>query len=177
MFTPTLCGPAYGTIQRKIVVKLRFYNDLLLFEGLFEDPREGFLKPISGERGIRTPETLLTFTRFPGVPLQPLEHLSLAWGIPVGLCEGCICLRPICIAESAAKVTLFFHRTGKKIPFFMGFFPFCRGGALLSPFRVAEKSDCGASLPNTANDDAQVPMPCWACGALYIMYASAYPFI
>lgn len=51
MFTPTLCGPAYGTIQRKIVVKLRFYNDLLLFEGLFEDPREGFLKPISGERG------------------------------------------------------------------------------------------------------------------------------
>ena len=29
-----------------------------------------------GERGIRTPETLLTFTRFPGVPLQPLEHLS-----------------------------------------------------------------------------------------------------
>ncbi len=29
-----------------------------------------------GERGIRTPETLLTFTRFPDVPLQPLEHLS-----------------------------------------------------------------------------------------------------
>ena len=29
-----------------------------------------------GETGIRTPETLLTFTRFPGVPLQPLEHLS-----------------------------------------------------------------------------------------------------
>ena len=34
--------------------------------------------PFCGERGIRTPETLLTFTRFPGVPLQPLEHLSLA---------------------------------------------------------------------------------------------------
>ena len=29
-----------------------------------------------GETGIRTPETLLEFTRFPGVPLQPLEHLS-----------------------------------------------------------------------------------------------------
>ena len=29
-----------------------------------------------GVRGIRTPETLLTFTRFPGVPLQPLEHHS-----------------------------------------------------------------------------------------------------
>lgn len=53
LFTPTtLCGPAYGTIQRKIVVKSRFYNDLLLFEGLFEDPREGFLKPFSGERGL-----------------------------------------------------------------------------------------------------------------------------
>ena len=34
-----------------------------------------------------------------------------------------------------------------------------------------------ASLPNTANDNAQVPMPCWACGVLYIMYASAYLFI
>ena len=31
---------------------------------------------MSGERGIRTPETLLTFTRFPGVRLQPLGHLS-----------------------------------------------------------------------------------------------------
>ena len=30
-----------------------------------------------GETGIRTPDTLLTYTRFPGVPLQPLEHLSL----------------------------------------------------------------------------------------------------
>ncbi len=29
-----------------------------------------------GERGIRTLETLLTFTRFPGVLLQPLGHLT-----------------------------------------------------------------------------------------------------
>ena len=29
-----------------------------------------------GETGIRTPEPLWTVTRFPGVPLQPLEHLS-----------------------------------------------------------------------------------------------------
>ena len=35
-----------------------------------------FIKIFCGERGIRTPETLLEFTRFPGVPLQPLEHLS-----------------------------------------------------------------------------------------------------
>ena len=55
MFTPTLCGPAYGTIQRKIVVKLRFYNDLLLFEGLFEDPREGFLKPFKRREGDSNP--------------------------------------------------------------------------------------------------------------------------
>ena len=31
-----------------------------------------------GEGGIRTRETLLAFTHFPGVPLQPLEHLSLS---------------------------------------------------------------------------------------------------
>ena len=30
-----------------------------------------------GKRGIRTPETLLGFTRFPGGPVQPLLHLSL----------------------------------------------------------------------------------------------------
>ena len=29
-----------------------------------------------GERGIRTPEGLLTLTRFPGVRLKPLIHLS-----------------------------------------------------------------------------------------------------
>ena len=29
-----------------------------------------------GVRGIRTPEPLLATTRFPGVPLQPLEHHS-----------------------------------------------------------------------------------------------------
>ena len=34
------------------------------------------LVKVCGETGIRTPETLLEFTRFPGVPLQPLEHLS-----------------------------------------------------------------------------------------------------
>ena len=30
-----------------------------------------------GKEGIRTPEALLTLTRFPGGPLQPLEHLSV----------------------------------------------------------------------------------------------------
>ena len=34
-------------------------------------------KPIfGGETGIRTPDRLLTYTRFPGVRLQPLIHLS-----------------------------------------------------------------------------------------------------
>ena len=39
-----------------------------------------------GKRGIRTPESLLTITRFPGVPLQPLEHLSFgvsAFGVQI----------------------------------------------------------------------------------------------
>ena len=31
---------------------------------------------LGGKEGIRTPEALLTLTRFPGGPLQPLEHLS-----------------------------------------------------------------------------------------------------
>ena len=35
-----------------------------------------FISYFCGETGIRTPDTLLGYTRFPGVPLQPLEHLS-----------------------------------------------------------------------------------------------------
>jgi len=31
-----------------------------------------------GERGIRTLDTLLTYTHFPGVRFQPLSHLSAA---------------------------------------------------------------------------------------------------
>ena len=37
--------------------------------------RGGFCK-FGGERGIRTPDTLLGYTRFPGGPVQPLLHLS-----------------------------------------------------------------------------------------------------
>ena len=31
---------------------------------------------VCGEKGIRTPGTLLRYTRFPGVPVKPLLHLS-----------------------------------------------------------------------------------------------------
>ena len=33
-------------------------------------------RTLSGVSEIRTRDTLLTYTRFPGVPLQPLEHHS-----------------------------------------------------------------------------------------------------
>ncbi len=39
-------------------------------------PFGAILKNFGGERGIRTLDTLLRYTHFPGVPLQPLEHLS-----------------------------------------------------------------------------------------------------
>ena len=39
------------------------------------------LQIVCGERGIRTPDTLLEYTRFPGVPLKPLEHLSGEFGL------------------------------------------------------------------------------------------------
>src|SRR5690606_34639154 len=34
---------------------------------------------VGGEGGIRTLDTLLTYTHFPGVLLQPLGHLSKTW--------------------------------------------------------------------------------------------------
>ena len=36
----------------------------------------GYTQIIGGQGGIRTPDTLFTYTRFPGVRLQPLGHLS-----------------------------------------------------------------------------------------------------
>ncbi len=42
----------------------------------FQAFQKGFLLKIRGESEIRTRDTLLGYTRFPGVPLQPLEHLS-----------------------------------------------------------------------------------------------------
>jgi hypothetical protein len=42
--------------------------------------------PLCGERGIRTPGTLLGYTRFPGVPVKPLLHLSMDYsGFPENL--------------------------------------------------------------------------------------------
>ena len=41
-------------------------------------PKGGFFI-FGGERGIRTLGTLLTYTRFPGEPIQPLWHLSVSW--------------------------------------------------------------------------------------------------
>ena len=38
---------------------------------------ELFLFESCGKEGIRTLEALLRLTRFPGGPLQPLEHLSV----------------------------------------------------------------------------------------------------
>ncbi len=39
-------------------------------------PNQVFKDVSGGERGIRTPDTVLPYTHFPGVRLQPLGHLS-----------------------------------------------------------------------------------------------------
>ena len=44
-----------------------------------QEPHKSLIHNVfRGKRGIRTPDTLLAYTRFPGVPLKPLEHLSLS---------------------------------------------------------------------------------------------------
>ena len=63
-------------LRRKIVVRPCPTTIFSCFEGFCDDHFAVTLKPLCGEGGIRTRETLLAFTHFPGVPLQPLEHLS-----------------------------------------------------------------------------------------------------
>ena len=49
----------------------------------FERATEGVLNLflVCGENRIRTCEPVLPVTRFPGVPLQPLEHLSFIFAL------------------------------------------------------------------------------------------------
>ncbi len=44
-------------------------------------------KNISREEGIRTLDTLLRYTHFPGVRLRPLGHLSLRIYFKITLCQ------------------------------------------------------------------------------------------
>ena len=60
-------GSKRGSTLKKEVHKLLKFKDLQILFFYF-----------CGETGIRTPDTLLGYTRFPGVPLQPLEHLSFS---------------------------------------------------------------------------------------------------
>ncbi len=62
-----------------------------------------------GKEGIRTLEALLTLTRFPGGPLQPLEHLSV--GCFFNALEHRFCLKSEC------KSTTFFRISKKKCIF------------------------------------------------------------
>ena len=50
------------------------YTEKPYFRNLFLN--QVHKKEIGGERGIRTLDTLLTYTHFPGVLLKPLGHLS-----------------------------------------------------------------------------------------------------
>ena len=56
------------------------------------------------EEGIRTLDTLLTYTRFPGVRLQPLIHLSIKFRIDLRKNEDYTEIRPVSQAFAAEAV-------------------------------------------------------------------------
>ena len=70
---PTLPAERGNLFEEKLWIPLYLRREANLSKKSFES------HSTCGERGIRTPETVSPFTRFPGVPLQPLEHLSLAF--------------------------------------------------------------------------------------------------
>ena len=61
---------------------------------------------LCGESEIRTRDTLLGYTRFPGVPLQPLEHLS--FGYP--RLSGTAKIDIFYVVASRRAENLFLHR-------------------------------------------------------------------
>lgn len=63
---------------------------------------------LCGETGIRTPDWLVTNTRFPGAPLQPLEHLSLRrMSIPIEHPILAVRQNGVSFSISSAKVGIF----------------------------------------------------------------------
>ena len=76
-FVAKLCGETEISPSFLHAAVNILFTTLLLYAHLSK-LRFAHLSKSCGETGIRTPETLLEFTRFPGVPLQPLEHLSIA---------------------------------------------------------------------------------------------------
>ena len=74
------CQSVLGKIGNIVLREKKEFKQYRRISNTIRKSKKGkpFRISLCGERGIRTPETLLTFTRFPGVPLQPLEHLSIA---------------------------------------------------------------------------------------------------
>lgn len=64
-------------VAQSQLVEPKGSNQILCFPADTKKPAHsaGFFVS-GGERGIRTLDTLLTYTHFPGVRLQPLSHLS-----------------------------------------------------------------------------------------------------
>ena len=76
-----------------------------------------------GERGIRTPETLLEFTRFPGVPLQPLEHLSfVATGLQEETRSASLACRRCFLLNRTHEVRFIFYSVHDRHKFSMNIF-------------------------------------------------------
>ena len=70
-----LAVTVYAYIQRKIVVSISLTTIYANFEGFFDDHFEVILKPLCGERGIRTPGTS-RYGSFQDCCNRPLYHLS-----------------------------------------------------------------------------------------------------
>ena len=74
--TPKKPSPKGADLRAPFFVQFFVFWDIF-WATIYEKPlTEHSARGFSGESEIRTRDTLLGYTRFPGVPLQPLEHLS-----------------------------------------------------------------------------------------------------
>ena len=64
-------------IERKSIANSKKARKCWAFEAMPSRAYESSFVVNGGERGIRTLDTLLTHTHFPGVLLQPLGHLTV----------------------------------------------------------------------------------------------------
>ena len=64
-------------IERKSIANSEKARKCWAFEAMPSQAYESSFVVNGGERGIRTLDTLLTHTHFPGVLLQPLGHLTV----------------------------------------------------------------------------------------------------
>jgi hypothetical protein len=146
------CGPIFDCSLTALMLESNLSILISRIRNQTSEPqiKKGAARPLSlfgGERGIRTLDTVLPYTHFPGVLLQPLGHLSgknkyrphCRWR-QVAVCKGGARVNQMALKCNSAS-----HHPGQTKPIYMVYLRLARGGQR----RSLIIGGCGSSVSNS----------------------------